>query len=144
MTNLDQEQIQAELAFQQLLNTQYLHKLHPDTLLTIDQAAILLRRTARGVGNDVVRNPSGIPIFCKISGRVVFKKSDIDSFINAIRQRAIDERELKIKPQKKMGRPTKAEQIAKRIKELKSVERENRALDKSSQIAKVQSAGGAE
>lgn len=58
---------------------------HPDTLLSIDQAAPLFGKAATTVRVDVTRRPDTLPAITKIGRRVFFRVADISSHIHSHR-----------------------------------------------------------
>lgn len=88
-----------------LQSQQFLHSLSPDTLLPLDLAAPLIGKTALTLRQDVLRRPANtLPILTRIGRRIFMRKSDIDEFLNKSRVLPV--------PEKKIGRPTKREQLA--------------------------------
>lgn len=83
---------------------QHLYQLAPETLLPLSLAAILIGKTEATARNDITRRPNLMPKVTRIGGRVYIRKSDIDAFIAACNTP---------KPRRR-GRPTKAEQMARR------------------------------
>lgn len=83
-------------------------------LLTVPECAEFLRRAKHSVQSDTSRNPSNLPIFAKLGGKIVFDFDDIVSFVNQ-RKNIVTANDTKFidhthknSVNKKRGRPRKA------------------------------------
>jgi predicted DNA-binding transcriptional regulator AlpA len=102
-----------------------------DELLNVDQLAKLLHKSPHSVRHDATRNPRALPPICRIPGarRLLWLSSDVESWLrkHVVVELYRDNSELETSTYqlgadairfatRKVGRPTKAEQIARRAK----------------------------
>lgn len=81
-----------ELSEDELLNA------HPDALLPVEAAAILLHKSPATVQTCISRAPHSIPTVTRIGRMVFFRKSDIDAFLW----------ECRVERKRAVGRPSNA------------------------------------
>ena len=84
-------------------------------LLTIPETAQILRCAVTSLQCDITRNPKKLPPFARIGGRILFVKSDVESFVLSKivnRENIVNVNETKHahlnSVNKKRGRPRKA------------------------------------
>lgn len=87
-------------------------------LLTVDQLAQYLHKSVASIRSDATRNPRSLPPICRLPGtkRLLWRVEDVESWLAAhVAPSAMQEELLvQVTPQRRRGRPTKAEQIAQR------------------------------
>lgn len=76
-------------------------------LLNIQQLAEIIHKSPLSVANDVTRNPSALPPFARISGRILFEKTLVDEWV---RSKFNDHAHLNsVNKKRSAGRPRKHE-----------------------------------
>ena len=98
-----------------------------DELLTVEQLAELLHKSPHSVRHDATRNPSALPPVCRIphSRRLLWRRKDVETWLtqHVITACSMDSssssswlKDLFVSEnaKRRTGRPTKAEQIARR------------------------------
>ncbi|NMZ81838.1 DNA-binding protein [Pseudomonas mandelii] len=84
-------------------------------LLTVDQLSVFLQKSVASIRSDVTRNPQALPPICRLPGtkRLLWRVEDVEAWLakhvvgsEFVKSGAEHERA-------RMGRPTKAVQIAK-------------------------------
>ena len=86
---------------------QFVFGLDPQTLLPIDLVAPVINKTAATVRTDATRRPGSLPQITRKNGRVFVKVAHLLEYCNTP-DRAD---EYNLEPKRRVGRPTKAEQI---------------------------------
>ena len=65
--------------------TTHLLDLHPDTLLSINEVAPLIRKTAATVRTDITRRPESLPPIHRMGYHIAFRVGDVIEWRNACR-----------------------------------------------------------
>lgn len=88
-------------------------------LLTVDELATYIHKSVASIRSDVTRNPSSLPPICRLPGtkRLLWRIEDVERWIEQHIHSDSGEPRPSV-PEKttspKRGRPTKAEQVARR------------------------------
>lgn len=88
-------------------------------LLTVEELSQYLQKSASSIRSDATRNPRALPPICRLPGtkRLLWRAQDVERWIAEHVASAPEARtpELELQARKsKRGRPTKAEQLARR------------------------------
>lgn len=87
-------------------------------LLTVDELSLCLHKSVASIRSDVTRNPQSLPPICRLPGtkRLLWRLEDVERWLGV--HVAIQPQAVPVEPpradQPRRGRPTKAEQIARR------------------------------
>lgn len=93
--------------------------MHDSPLVTLDELALILRKSIHSVRNDLSRNPAALPPRCRLPGtlRNLWRRQDVDawlaSYVIALDEPAPPRPARRGSGLAKRGAPTKAERIAK-------------------------------
>jgi hypothetical protein len=93
---------------QQVVQSQFALSLNPETLLNIELAAPVCKKTALTFRVDVTRRPESLPRLTRIGRRVFVRVSDLLEFISAPHPLPQQPQPPRARP----GRPTNAERAA--------------------------------
>jgi hypothetical protein len=87
--------------------------------LTVEDMAVLLHKDVTSIRSDVLRNPRSLPPVLRLPGnrRLLWRRTDVDVWLAAHvvgGPAAASPCSADLPPRRRRGRPTKAEQIARR------------------------------
>lgn len=88
------------------------------TLLTVDQLAGCLHKSIASIRSDATRNPRSLPPICRLPGtkRLLWRAEDVESWlaehVDGVSTASSIKDNLQVQPRR--GRPTKAEQVARK------------------------------
>ncbi len=88
-------------------------------LLTVEELSQYLQKSASSIRSDATRNPRALPPICRLPGtkRLLWRAEDVEQWIAEHVAGATETPAAVFEPQarkSKRGRPTKAEQLARR------------------------------
>lgn len=87
-------------------------------LLTIEDLSLVIKKSVRTIRSAAHRSPNSIPPICRLPGskRLYWREQDVDAWLAAHVEGAAPApaAPAAVKPKPRVGRPTKAEQIARR------------------------------
>lgn len=86
-------------------------------LLTVDQLSNYLRKSVASIRSDATRNPQALPPICRLPGtkRLLWRVEDVERWLSAhVASEAVCSSDAPPILPRRRGRPTKAEQLAKR------------------------------
>jgi len=94
-------------------------------LLTVDQLATCIHKSVASIRSDATRNPQSLPPICRLPGtkRLLWRAEDVERWL-AEHVQGTDVTAavtLTVEQQKRRGRPTKAEQVARQQKRAKTL-----------------------
>jgi hypothetical protein len=105
-----QQNVRLQSELSRLQASQFIFGLNPLTIVSIDVASLAIGKTGNTFRQDLFRRPESLPRTVRRGGRVFVQVSDLLDFLkngNAQQQSSAG---------KKRGRPTKSEQVARRVK----------------------------
>jgi len=84
------------------------------TLLTVDQLAECLHKSVASIRSDATRNPRSLPPICRLPGtkRLLWRIEDVERWLEQYVESEPKLQEVPLPSERKRGRPTKAEQMA--------------------------------
>lgn len=92
------------------------------TLLTVDQLAECLHKSVASIRSDATRNPRSLPPICRLPGtkRLLWRVEDVERWLAEHVDGSVAQAPAGESLQKRRGRPTKAEQVARQRQRAKS------------------------
>lgn len=88
------------------------------TLLTVDQLAGCLHKSVASIRSDATRNPRSLPPICRLPGtkRLLWRAEDVENWLAEHVDGVSTASSIKdnLQVQTRRGRPTKAEQVARK------------------------------
>jgi hypothetical protein len=98
------------------------------TLLTVDQLAGCLHKSVASIRSDATRNPRSLPPICRLPGtkRLLWRAEDVESWLAEHVDGVSTASSIKdnLEVQTRRGRPTKAEQVARKKKRTETLDPE--------------------
>jgi hypothetical protein len=88
------------------------------TLISVEELSAYIRKTVSSIRSDATRNPQSLPPICRLPGtkRLLWRVEDVDRWLEEHVEFPVAVQDALLPQERKRGRPTKAEQVARAAK----------------------------